>query len=69
MPEKAIAQPAPALRTQLTTDAEALNKRFVTLWTAIFQIIEQFSPPGHHGQQTPTGMMVLLMRLKMLGKL
>lgn len=51
---------------ELAADAETLNKSLITLWTAILQIIEQLSTPGHHREQTALGMMVLLVCLEML---
>ncbi len=35
-------------KIRLPPNAEALNKRFVTLWTAVFQIFEQFAALRDH---------------------
>ena len=43
----------------LAADAEALNQSLIALRTAIFQIIEQLSPPRHHGQQPAPRVVIL----------
>ncbi|HLJ48376.1 MAG TPA: hypothetical protein VKU01_20315 [Bryobacteraceae bacterium] len=50
----------------LVTDAQALNQGFVPFRIMAFQVFQKATPPGNHRQQTPAGMMVLLVSLEMI---
>lgn len=51
-PERRCAEPTPRLPETrfLVTNTKALNERLVTLRTTIFQVLDQLSPAGHHGE-------------------
>lgn|SRR6185312_3343149 len=42
----------------LVTNTKALNQRLITLRTTIFQVLDQLSPPGDHGEQPTARVMI-----------
>src|SRR5438270_14012777 len=57
------------LLCRLSANAQALNQGLIAVWTAILQIIEQFTTSGKHRQKSALRVMILLMRLEMLRQL
>ncbi len=49
---------------QLPTDAEALDQGLVPFRASALQIVQQTPAPGHHRQQSPPRVMILLVRLE-----
>lgn len=54
---------------KLAADTKALNQSLVAFRATIFQILEHFPPAGDHGEESATGMMILVMGLEMLSQL
>jgi hypothetical protein len=54
---------------RLTTDAQTLNQGFVPFRVTAFQVFQKAAPACDHRQQSPAGMMILLVRLEMVREL
>ena len=55
----------PALE-HLAADAQALNQALVPFRVTAFQVFQKATASGDHRQQSPAGMMVLLVRLEVI---
>ena len=60
---------SPRRQDRLAADTQTLNQGLIPFRIATLQIIQQLAPAGHHGKESPAGVVILFVRFEVLGEL